>query len=73
MLDGEVADSTRTEAFAKEYPDRFFECYIAEQQMVGAALGLQAPRLDAGRRDVRARSSPGRTTSSGWPPSAGPT
>jgi transketolase len=42
VLDGEVADSTKTEAFAKEYPDRFFECYIAEQEMVGTAVGLQA-------------------------------
>jgi transketolase len=42
VLDGEVSDSTKTEAFAKAYPDRFFECYIAEQEMVGTALGLQA-------------------------------
>jgi transketolase len=40
-LDGEVSDSTRTEYFAKEHPDRFFECYIAEQQMVAAAVGMQ--------------------------------
>ncbi|MEU6572460.1 transketolase [Streptomyces sp. NPDC046805] len=39
-LDGEVGDSTRTEFFAKEHPDRFFECYIAEQQMVASAVGL---------------------------------
>jgi transketolase len=42
VLDGEVADSTRTEAFGKAHPDRFIECYIAEQQMVAAAIGLQA-------------------------------
>jgi transketolase len=42
VLDGEVGDSTRTQGFQKEYPDRFFECYIAEQQMLGTALGLQA-------------------------------
>ncbi|WP_274563858.1 transketolase [Streptomyces spiramyceticus] len=40
-LDGEVSDSTRSEAFAKEFPERFFECYIAEQQLVAAAVGLQ--------------------------------
>jgi transketolase len=40
-LDGEVADSTRTEFFAKEHPDRFFECYIAEQQLVAAGVGAQ--------------------------------
>ncbi|WP_230465839.1 transketolase [[Actinomadura] parvosata] len=40
-LDGEVADSTKTETFAKEHPERFFEMYIAEQQLVAAAVGLQ--------------------------------
>ncbi|MFJ9863095.1 transketolase [Streptomyces sp. NPDC101165] len=41
-LDGEVGDSTRTEVFAKEHPDRFFECYIAEQQLVASAVGIAA-------------------------------
>ncbi|MGW0709559.1 transketolase [Streptomyces sp. NPDC002643] len=41
-LDGEVSDSTRAEFFAKEHPDRFFECYIAEQQLVAAAVGFAA-------------------------------
>ena len=41
-LDGEVGDSTRTEYFAKAHPSRYFECYIAEQQLVAAAVGLQA-------------------------------
>jgi transketolase len=41
-LDGEVGDSTRAEFFAKEHPDRYFECYIAEQEMVAAAVGLAA-------------------------------
>ncbi|MFE6961801.1 transketolase [Streptomyces sp. NPDC057696] len=39
-LDGEVSDSTRSEFFAKEHPDRFFECYIAEQQLVATAVGM---------------------------------
>ncbi len=39
-LDGEVGDSTRSEFFAKEHPERYFECYIAEQQMVATAVGL---------------------------------
>ncbi|MYW66857.1 transketolase [Streptomyces sp. SID8379] len=39
-LDGEVGDSTRTEFFAKEHPERYFECYIAEQQLVAASVGL---------------------------------
>ncbi|NRQ32641.1 transketolase [Nonomuraea sp. NN258] len=40
-LDGEVADSTKTEEFAEAFPERFFEMYIAEQQLVAAAVGLQ--------------------------------
>jgi transketolase len=39
-LDGEVSNSTFAEDFARAYPDRFFEMYIAEQQMVAAAVGL---------------------------------
>ncbi|MGP4111949.1 transketolase [Streptomyces sp. 4N509B] len=45
VLDGEVSDSTRTQAFATEHPERFQECYIAEQQMVAAAVGLQVRGL----------------------------
>jgi transketolase len=41
VLDGEVSDSTKTEEFARHYPDRFFEFFIAEQQMAAAALGMQ--------------------------------
>ncbi|MER5972556.1 transketolase [Streptomyces sp. NPDC002055] len=41
-VDGEVGDSTRTEFFGKEHPDRYFECYIAEQQLVATGLGMQA-------------------------------
>lgn len=41
-LDGEVGDSTRAEFFAKEHPERYIECYIAEQQMVAAAVGVAA-------------------------------
>ncbi|HEY5474004.1 MAG TPA: transketolase, partial [Candidatus Limnocylindrales bacterium] len=40
VLDGEVSNSTFTEEFNKAYPNRFFEVYIAEQQLVAAALGL---------------------------------
>ena len=39
-LDGEVSNSTMAEYFKEEYPDRFFEMFIAEQNMVGTALGL---------------------------------
>jgi transketolase len=41
-LDGEVGNSTYAERFAAKHPDRFFEMYIAEQQMVAAAVGMQA-------------------------------
>ena len=39
-LDGEVKNSTFALEFAQAYPDRYFEMYIAEQQMVAAATGL---------------------------------
>ena len=41
-LDGEVGDSTHAYRFGEAHPDRFFELYIAEQQMVAAAVGMQA-------------------------------
>ena len=40
-LDGEVGNSTYTETFANKFPERFFQMYIAEQQMIGAAVGMQ--------------------------------
>jgi transketolase len=42
VLDGEVANSTFTEEFAHACPERFFEMFISEQQMVAAAAGLAA-------------------------------
>jgi len=39
-LDGEVNNSTYAAEFARAYPDRYFEMFIAEQQMVAAATGL---------------------------------
>jgi transketolase len=41
-LDGEVSNSTFAEIFKEAHPDRFFEMYIAEQQLVAAAVGLHA-------------------------------
>jgi transketolase len=41
VLDGEVSNSTYTEKFQKAHPDRFLEMYIAEQQLVSAAVGMQ--------------------------------
>jgi transketolase len=40
-LDGEVGNSTYTELFAAAHPERYFEMYIAEQQLVATAVGLQ--------------------------------
>jgi transketolase len=41
-LDGDVGNSTYSELFEKVAPERFYESYIAEQVMVGAAMGLAA-------------------------------
>ena len=40
-VDGEVGNSTYTEEFAEALPDRFVQAYIAEQQMVAMAVGMQ--------------------------------
>jgi transketolase len=40
VLDAETSNSTYADSMKKDHPDRFFEMYIAEQNMVGAALGL---------------------------------
>ena len=45
VLDGEVSNSTHSEEFQKEYPDRFFEMFIAEQQLVAGAVGMSIRRL----------------------------
>lgn len=41
-LDAEVGNSTRAGRFQAQHPDRFFEMYIAEQNMIGVALGLSS-------------------------------
>jgi transketolase len=41
-LDADVGNSTFSEKFEKQIPKRFFEAYIAEQVMIGAAMGLAA-------------------------------
>ena len=41
VLDADVKNSTYTDAFFKAFPDRSIECFIAEQNMVGIATGLQ--------------------------------
>jgi transketolase len=40
-LDGEVSNSTYAEIFAEAHPERYFEMYIAEQQMLAASVGIQ--------------------------------
>jgi transketolase len=40
VLDADVKNSTFTDKFGKQFPDRFFENFIAEQNMVGTAVGL---------------------------------
>jgi transketolase len=40
VMDGEVSNSTHADEFHKAYPERFFEMFIAEQQLLGAAVGF---------------------------------
>jgi len=42
VLDGDVKGSSRTKSFFNKFPDRSIECYIAEQNMIGTALGIQS-------------------------------
>ena len=39
-LDGEVGNSTHAQEFLKVHPERYFEMFIAEQQLLGAAVGM---------------------------------
>ncbi|MBQ6263469.1 MAG: transketolase family protein [Clostridia bacterium] len=40
VLDADLAAATKTGIFKKAYPDRFFDCGIAENNMIGVAVGL---------------------------------
>jgi transketolase len=40
VLDADLSGSTKTSKFAKEFPDRFFNMGVAEQDMIGTAAGL---------------------------------
>jgi transketolase len=40
VLTADLAESTRVDGFAKKFPDRFVECGVAEQNMMGVAAGL---------------------------------
>ena len=46
VIDGDVGNSTRTEFFAKQFPDRFFNLGIAESNMVSVGSGLAASGKD---------------------------
>ena len=48
-----MKNSTFSDKFEKAHPDRFFEDFIAEQVMVGAAMGLGGARRDPVPVDVR--------------------
>uniref|UniRef100_A0AAQ5ZZW1 Transketolase n=2 Tax=Amphiprion ocellaris TaxID=80972 RepID=A0AAQ5ZZW1_AMPOC len=41
-LDGDTKNSTFSDTFRKAFPDRYIECFIAEQNMVGVAIGCAA-------------------------------
>src|SRR5690606_32591787 len=45
VLDGDLANSTKADTFAKCQPDRFYEMGIAEQNLVGAAAGMASAGL----------------------------
>ena len=40
VLDADLAAATKTGVFKKKFPERFFDCGIAENNMIGAAVGL---------------------------------
>ena len=63
-VDGEVSNSTYAEILREAHPDRFFEMYIAEQNMVGAALGLPGPGANPLRLHLCGLFQPGLTTES---------
>ena len=42
VFDADLAAATKTSIFKKEFPERFFDCGIAEGNMVGVAAGLAA-------------------------------
>jgi len=46
VLDGDVKNSTFTIYFFDRFPERSLQCYIAEQNMIGVAIGLQTQGFD---------------------------
>ena len=69
-LDADVKNSTFSERFEKVIPERFYESFIAEQVMVGAAMGLAARGAIPFPSTFACFLSRAATISSAWPPSA---
>ncbi|MEG1887630.1 MAG: transketolase family protein, partial [Oscillospiraceae bacterium] len=42
VLDADLAAATKTGVFKKAYPERFYNCGIAEQNLIGVAAGIAA-------------------------------
>ena len=62
VLDADLAKSTKSELFAKKFPERFFEMGIAEANMIGTAAGLVVHRQASFPLQLRLLSSPAATT-----------
>ena len=45
VLDADLAEATKTGIFKKEFPDRHFDCGIAESNMIGVAAGMSTVGL----------------------------
>ncbi len=72
VLDADLAAATKTGVFKKAYPDRLFDCGIAESNMVGAAAGM-APMGLVPFASTFAMFAAGRALSRSATPSATPT
>ena len=69
VLDADLAAATKTGTFKKAFPDRFFDCGIAENNMIAAAVGMSLcgkipfassfAMFAAGRRFAQVRSAIG--------------
>lgn len=47
VLDADLSEATKTNVFAKKFPNRFFDMGIAEQDMLSTAAGLAASRTNS--------------------------
>lgn len=47
VLDADLSEATKTNIFAKKFPNRFFDMGIAEQDMLSTAAGLSVSRTDS--------------------------